>query len=123
MPGDKVRKDEEFIKSLGFGGRLWRDPQVTTAEAVRETQNYIRNHPNIYTVGKYPAAIGLFTGPRIDLIGVVPEARGLGLAEMLIRAAIDGKIIAGTYSDNMGAKRLYRKLGMEITKTEDVYHK
>lgn len=123
MPGDKVRRDHEFIKSLGFSGRLWRDSLVSIGDAVRATQDYIRTHGDVCTIGKYPAAICLTTGPRIDLIGVIPEARGIGLAERLIRHAIDGPIIAGTYSDNEGAMKLYRKMGLELTKEEDVYHR
>lgn len=69
-------------------------------------------------------------GFRIGLIGVLPTHQKSKQATKLIRFArndIDKTgpmwIIAGTYQDNQGARKLYASLGMEVVKSELIFHK
>jgi len=65
---------------------------------------------------------------RIDLIAVASEFRGLGIGTSLVTAlpsCLDQetvRIVAGTQQRNSESCRLYKKLGMTITLSRDVYH-
>lgn len=113
-----------LAKEIEWSGRLWRDPQVGRRTALDETLRHIEEfYGTIYAIGNGPAAFGMFKGPCVVLIGTHPAACGLGLASKLIRRAIGGKIVAGTYADNAAAIALYESLDMKQIHRQEVYHK
>jgi len=108
----------DCIGSVDFSGRLWRDTRI---DAYAETKKWIKGK-YAYALGKYPAAFAIIRNDgTIELIGVHPAAAGLGLAERLIRH-VGGTITAGTYTDNVPARKLYERLGMKEIKREEVFH-
>lgn len=65
---------------------------------------------------------------RVDLIAVASEFRGLGIGASLLTALPSCfnqervTIVAGTQQQNKESCQLYRKLGMSITLSRNVYH-
>ena len=120
----------DFVTKIRWSGRLWRDPVVPQGVALALTIAHVTDWRGLTLV--FPGAgFGLFKMEnhrvRIDLIGVVPEARSTGVARALVMDAVgrleSNSVIAGTYEDNEPAKRLYHGLGMKPIKTEHVFHR
>lgn len=66
---------------------------------------------------------------QIGLISVVPEARGQGLAQALMRAAMDaalrnghGRMEVVTQGRNAAARRLYESLGFQLGRVQCWHH-
>jgi ribosomal protein S18 acetylase RimI-like enzyme len=100
-----------------------------------QTQGYRAAYPDarleIVTVDQTP--IGRLAthrdaqGVRLIDIALVPERRGQGIGEAILRALMAEASAAGTpltlqvARDNPGAQRLYHRMGFVLTKTNDTH--
>jgi ribosomal protein S18 acetylase RimI-like enzyme len=115
--GAKFRSTEALIRQHGFGPnrRLWSLLTVAGPEAIGlatyfPTFSTTRGAPGVYLQDLY----------------VMPEARGRGLGEQLLRAVIrDVEVGWGAthltllvYDANRGARRFYQRLGFSLADTE-----
>lgn len=115
------------IADFNFSGRLWRDEQIEREEAIEQTRSFMKNSKLFYAIEKN--GFGIFTRRGedlcIDLVGVLVHRKGH--AQDIIRSAIahleTDHLWAGTYSDNVPARRLYETLGMRTTCRYRVFHK
>jgi ribosomal protein S18 acetylase RimI-like enzyme len=115
--GEKFRSTEALIRQHGFGPsrRLWSMLAVAGAEAVGLATYY----PTFSTTRGAP-------GVYLQDLYVVPEGRGGGVGEQLIRAVTrDAEAAWGAayltllvYDDNLGARRFYRRLGLRLPDNE-----
>jgi len=120
QPGEVLSLAEQ----IPWGGRYWRDPEVSDDAAWRQLRHSIISTPDdVYMLKN--AAFAIIVFGIVCLVGVHPAASGLGLGRTLLKHALYGenRIKAGTYADNKGARRLYESLGMRPNETRAVYHK
>ena len=117
-----IRRVNEFPTKLWsqieWTGRLARDVAVGEVPTPQ-----IEDGQRCYVYGSFPSAFLLHEDIRVVLVGVHPCARGLGLAAKMIQMIMPGMVVAGTYSGNESAIRLYRSLGMEQISSQWVLHK
>jgi len=116
-----------IVRDIEWRGRLFMDSKIASHTAYRETEKYVRNFTPecTYIMGHNPAAFLVREGERVALVGVHPVAVGCGLARILVRhmaAELQCPIYAGTYEHNLPAQAMYRNLGMQEIRREDVYH-
>ena len=114
------------IPEFGFSGRLWRDGLFGELDAIDETRRFMIDADLFYATED---GFGIFTRRGeylyIDLIGVFNRRKGV--AQDIIRSAIydleTDHLWAGTYSDNVIARKLYESLEMHLNYRYRVFHK
>lgn len=117
------------IEEFGFTGRLWRDPEIPRFTAMAETRGLILGVEDLqfFAINSDGFAIVTRQGEtlRLNLVGVLKK--GSGIAQDLINSAVSALgttwFRAGTYSDNLAARRLYEVMGLERKYSELVFHK
>lgn len=117
-----------LIHDIEWSGRLWADDQIDRSIAIDETTRFIEHVENVFVVPE--RALLVPGGERIELVGVRSGYEGLGVAKRLIKHWLSvrddsNKVIAGTYTTNVAACRLYSSLGMQRKEHLDlrVFHK
>ena len=120
---------DKMIGKIEWGGRLWRDPEVSKETALAETLRFVSKFQgDIWEDRRHNAGFVLIDesaeqNSRVVLLGVLPEFRRKGIARWLLGAARKPVLVAGTYADNDASCALYTSLGMTILKRERTFHK
>ena len=118
---------EAMIFRIDWSNRLTRDPRLDRTESLVRMCRSLWSDPGFRFVDFDRRGFVFFGLPqgdttRVNLIGVLPEHRGQGVAKSLLALAPTSYIIAGTYEDNEASCALYKKIGLEIVRRERVHN-